>query len=57
MMIKMVNMARSFDEPEGHEPSAAGASRILLLSLCVKQKTSNIILELLVLRVWRTGRC
>jgi hypothetical protein len=27
MMIKTVNMARSFDEPEGHEPSA-GVSRV-----------------------------
>ncbi len=33
MTIKTVNMALSFEEPEGHEPSSAGVSRVLLLSL------------------------
>ena len=56
MMIKTVNMARSFGEPGGHEPSA-GVSRVLLLSLRWKQKTSNIILVLLFVDTWRTGRC
>jgi hypothetical protein len=32
MIKKTVNMARSFDEPEGHKPSADD-SRVLLLSL------------------------
>jgi hypothetical protein len=56
MTIKTVNMARSFGEPGGHEPPAR-VSRILLLSLRWKQKTSNMILVLLFSDTWRTGRC
>jgi hypothetical protein len=51
-----VNMARSFDEP-GARAVASGVFRVPLPNLRWKYETSNIILELLMSHMWRTGRC